>query len=119
DRLGHHGTWRSLVARSVRDAEVAGSSPAVPTRPRIFAWIDHLTGSCCLRADSRVASSAGCRKAARSLARRMMTGTRAHLVGRLSLAVLLAISATIGATTLSSAAPSHEEVEQAQARLDT
>src|SRR5437667_4678670 len=26
------GTWRSLVARSVRDAEVAGSNPAVPTR---------------------------------------------------------------------------------------
>ncbi len=25
------GTWRSLVARSVRDAEVAGSNPAVPT----------------------------------------------------------------------------------------
>src|SRR5438034_445731 len=29
DRLA---TWRSLVARSVRDAEVAGSNPAVPTR---------------------------------------------------------------------------------------
>src|SRR5207247_1757490 len=29
DRLG---TWRSLVARSVRDAEVAGSNPAVPTQ---------------------------------------------------------------------------------------
>ena len=27
-----HGTWRSLAARSVRDAEVAGSNPAVPTR---------------------------------------------------------------------------------------
>ena len=27
----HDGTWRSLVARSVRDAEVAGSNPAVPT----------------------------------------------------------------------------------------
>ena len=25
------GTWRSLVARSVRDAEVVGSNPAVPT----------------------------------------------------------------------------------------
>src|SRR6266542_6345728 len=30
---GRHGTWRSLVARSVRDAEVAGSNPAVPTKP--------------------------------------------------------------------------------------
>lgn len=26
------GAWRSLVARSVRDAEVAGSSPAAPTQ---------------------------------------------------------------------------------------
>ena len=48
-----------------------------------------------------------------------MTGTRTHLVARLSLVVLLASSATIGAATLSSAAPSREEVEQAQARLDT
>ena len=48
-----------------------------------------------------------------------MTGRRAHLVARLSIAVLLATSATIGATTLSSAAPSREEVEQAQARLDS
>ena len=48
-----------------------------------------------------------------------MTGTRAHLVARLSIAVLLAASATIGAATLSSAAPSREEVEQAQARLDS
>ncbi len=48
-----------------------------------------------------------------------MTGTRAHLVARLCLVVLLATSATIGAATLSSAAPSREEVEQAQARLDT
>ena len=48
-----------------------------------------------------------------------MTGTRAHLVARLSLVVLLVSSATIGAATLSSAAPSREEVEQAQARLDT
>src|SRR5207237_4675841 len=29
------GTWRSLVARSVRDAEVAGSNPAVPTEHEI------------------------------------------------------------------------------------
>ncbi len=48
-----------------------------------------------------------------------MTGTRAYLVARLCLVVLLASSATIGAATLSSAAPSHEEVERAQARLDT
>ncbi len=26
------GTWRSLAARSVRDAEVVGSNPTVPTR---------------------------------------------------------------------------------------
>jgi len=49
----------------------------------------------------------------------MMTGRRAHLVARLSIAVLLAASATIGAVTLSSAAPSREEVEQARARLDS
>jgi peptidoglycan DL-endopeptidase CwlO len=48
-----------------------------------------------------------------------MTGTRTHLVARLSIAVLLAASATIGAVTLSSAAPSREEVEQARARLDS
>jgi cell wall-associated NlpC family hydrolase len=49
----------------------------------------------------------------------MMTGRRSHLVARLSIAVLLAASATIGAATLSSAAPSREEVEQARARLDS
>ena len=48
-----------------------------------------------------------------------MTTTRAHLVTRLSIAVLLVASATIGAATLSSAAPSREEVEQARARLDS
>lgn len=48
-----------------------------------------------------------------------MTGKRSHLVTRLSMAVLLATSATIGATTLSSASPSREEVQQAQARLET
>ncbi len=48
-----------------------------------------------------------------------MTVTRAHLVTRLSVAVLLVASATIGAATLSSAAPSREEVEQARARLDS
>ena len=40
-------------------------------------------------------------------------------MARLSIAVLLAASATIGAVTLSSAAPSREEVEQARARLDS
>ena len=49
----------------------------------------------------------------------MMTGRRALLVTRLSIAVLLAASATIGATSLSSAAPSREEVQQARARLDS
>ncbi len=49
----------------------------------------------------------------------MMIGRRAHLVTRLSIAVLLVASATIGAATLSSAAPSREEVEQAKARLDS
>ena len=48
-----------------------------------------------------------------------MTARRAYLVARLSIAVLLAASATIGAVTLSSAAPSREEVEQARARLDS
>jgi cell wall-associated NlpC family hydrolase len=48
-----------------------------------------------------------------------MTGARAHLVARLSIAVFLAASATIGAASLSSAAPSREEVEQARARLDS
>lgn len=47
-----------------------------------------------------------------------MTGRRAHLVARLSIAVLLATSASVGAVTLSSASPSREEVQQAQARLD-
>jgi peptidoglycan DL-endopeptidase CwlO len=49
----------------------------------------------------------------------MMTARPAHLVARLSIAVLLAASATIGAVSLSSAAPSREEVEQARARLDS
>jgi peptidoglycan DL-endopeptidase CwlO len=47
-----------------------------------------------------------------------MIRTRAHLVARLSIVVLIALSATIGAGTLSSAAPSREEVQQARARLD-
>jgi peptidoglycan DL-endopeptidase CwlO len=49
----------------------------------------------------------------------MMTGTRALLATRLSIAVLLVGSATIGAATLSSAAPSREEVQQARERLDS
>jgi cell wall-associated NlpC family hydrolase len=48
----------------------------------------------------------------------MMTGRRTHLVARLTIVVLLATSATIGATTLSSAAPSREEVQRAEARLE-
>lgn len=48
-----------------------------------------------------------------------MTGSRTHLVTRVSIAVLLAASATIGAVSLSSAAPSREEVQQARARLDS
>ncbi len=48
-----------------------------------------------------------------------MTGRPAHLVARLSIALLLAASASIGAASLSSAAPSREEVEQARARLDS
>ena len=47
-----------------------------------------------------------------------MTGRRAHLVARLSIAVLVVLSATVGAATLSSAAPSRQEVEQAKARLE-
>jgi peptidoglycan DL-endopeptidase CwlO len=48
-----------------------------------------------------------------------MTARPAHLVARVSIAVLFAASATIGAVSLSSAAPSREEVEQASARLDS
>ena len=48
-----------------------------------------------------------------------MTTTRAHVVTRLSIAVFLVASATIGAASLSSAAPSREEVQQARARLDS
>jgi len=48
-----------------------------------------------------------------------MTGRRTHLVARLSIAVLLVTSATVGAARLSSAAPSREEVERAKARLES
>jgi peptidoglycan DL-endopeptidase CwlO len=49
----------------------------------------------------------------------MMTGKQTHFAARLTLAVLVAASATIGAASLSSAAPSKEEVQRAQAQLDT
>ena len=47
-----------------------------------------------------------------------MTGRRRHVAARLAMAVLIASSAIIGAANLSSAAPSREEVERAEARLD-
>ena len=34
--MARFGKWRSLAARCVRDAEVAGSNPAFPTRNRPF-----------------------------------------------------------------------------------
>jgi peptidoglycan DL-endopeptidase CwlO len=49
----------------------------------------------------------------------MMTGKQTHSAARLTIAVLVAASATIGAASLSSAAPSKEEVQRAQAQLDT
>ena len=48
-----------------------------------------------------------------------MTRRQTHFAARLTMAVLVAASATIGAASLSSAAPSKEEVERAQAQLDT
>jgi cell wall-associated NlpC family hydrolase len=47
-----------------------------------------------------------------------MTGRGRHVAARLAMAVLIASSAIIGAATISSAAPSREEVERAKARLD-
>ena len=47
-----------------------------------------------------------------------MTGKRRHVTARLAMAVLIASSAIIGAANLSSAAPSREEVQRAEARLD-
>lgn len=47
-----------------------------------------------------------------------MRGTHRRLVARLVVAALIALSGSIGAATLSSAAPSREEVEEAKARLD-
>ena len=48
-----------------------------------------------------------------------MTEKQTHFAARLTIAVLVAASATIGAASLSSAAPSKEEVQRAQAQLDT
>ena len=48
-----------------------------------------------------------------------MTEKQTHFVARLTIAVLVAASATMGAASLSSAAPSKEEVQRAQAQLDT
>lgn len=47
-----------------------------------------------------------------------MRGTHRRLVARLMTAALIALSGSIGAATLSSAAPSREDVEEARARLD-
>lgn len=47
-----------------------------------------------------------------------MTGKRTHLVARLTIAVLVAVSASAGAATLTSAAPSREDVQKAKVRLD-
>ncbi|HET9332568.1 MAG TPA: NlpC/P60 family protein [Gemmatimonadota bacterium] len=47
-----------------------------------------------------------------------MTGRRRHVAARLAMAVLIASSAIIGAANLSSAAPSREEVQRAEGRLD-
>jgi len=47
-----------------------------------------------------------------------MTRRRTHPVARLVLAALVASVATVGAATLSSAAPSRQEVERARERLD-
>jgi len=47
-----------------------------------------------------------------------MTGRRTHLVARLTIAVLVAVSASVGAATLTSAAPSREDVQKAKDRLD-
>jgi cell wall-associated NlpC family hydrolase len=47
-----------------------------------------------------------------------MTRRPTHLVARLAIAVLVATVAMVGAASLSSAAPSRQEVERAKARLD-
>ena len=48
-----------------------------------------------------------------------MTEKQTHFAARLTIAVLVAASATIGAVSLSSAAPSRDEVQRAQAQLDS
>ncbi len=48
-----------------------------------------------------------------------MTEKQTHFAARLAIAVLVAASATVGAVSLSSAAPSRDEVERAQAQLDS
>ena len=48
-----------------------------------------------------------------------MTERQTHFAARLTIAVLVAASATIGAVSLSFAAPSHDEVQRAQAQLDS
>ena len=47
-----------------------------------------------------------------------MTRRHVHLVARLAIAALVASAATVGAATLSSAAPSRQEVQEAKARLE-
>jgi cell wall-associated NlpC family hydrolase len=48
-----------------------------------------------------------------------MTEKQTHFAARLTIAVLVAASATIGAVSLSFAAPSRDEVQRAQAQLDS
>jgi hypothetical protein len=58
-----YGVWRSLVARFVRDEEVAGSNPVTPTVERLVRYIFRFwTGAIELRVQqqSTAAVSAGC-----------------------------------------------------------
>src|SRR5262245_635093 len=48
-----------------------------------------------------------------------MTGKQTHIGARLTIAVLVALSATVGAVSLSSAAPGRDEVQRAKAQLDS
>ena len=41
----HHGVWRSLVARVIRDDEVAGSIPVTPTIECGFAEVASKVGA--------------------------------------------------------------------------
>ena len=47
-----------------------------------------------------------------------MTGTRRRIAARAMVAAVITVSATLGAATLSSAAPTQQQVEQAKLRLD-